>query len=64
MIFDSIDGNGSGIIDVKELRSKFIELGLDGRINKVKEIVGLIDSNNSGQMDFDEFLALMTQRSI
>jgi Ca2+-binding EF-hand superfamily protein len=64
LIFDSIDGNGSGIIDVKELRSKFIELGLDGRINKVKEIVGLIDSNNSGQMDFDEFLALMTQRSI
>jgi len=32
LIFNSIDINGSGVIDVKELRQKFIELGLDGRI--------------------------------
>jgi Ca2+-binding EF-hand superfamily protein len=49
---------------VKELRNKFIELGLDGRINAVKEIVAVIDSNNSGQMDFEEFLSLMTQRQM
>ena len=41
-----------------------IELGLDGRINTVKEIIKVIDSNNSGEMDFEEFYSLMTQRAI
>ena len=43
-----MDVNLSGIIDIRELRKKFIELGLDGRIKTVREIVNFIDANNSG----------------
>jgi Ca2+-binding EF-hand superfamily protein len=57
-----MDVNRSGIVDVRELRKKFIELGLDGRIKTVREIVNFIDANNSGQMDFEEFFTLMSQR--
>ena len=59
-----MDVNLSGIVDVRELRKKFIELGLDGRIKTVREIVNFIDANNSGQLDFEEFFALMTQRDM
>jgi Ca2+-binding EF-hand superfamily protein len=59
-----MDVNLSGIVDVRELRKKFIELGLDGRIKTVREIVNFIDANNSGQLDFEEFFALMTQREM
>ena len=59
-----MDVNLSGIIDIRELRKKFIELGLDGRIKTVKDLVSFIDANNSGQMDFEEFFTLMTQRGM
>lgn len=64
MIFDSIDGNGSGVIDVHELKRKFIELGLDARVNNIKDMISVIDNNNSGQLDFDEFSKLMTTSSM
>ncbi len=64
MIFDSIDRDGSGYIGVPELKNKFLELGLTAKVNTIKDLIGIIDNNNSGQLDFDEFVKLMTTTSM
>ncbi len=46
-IFNQIDKNLSGKIDVKELKETFIRIGLDGRQTQMTEIMGILDNNNS-----------------
>lgn len=46
-IFNQIDKNQSGKIEVKELKDTFIKLGLDGRQTQMAEIMGILDNNNS-----------------
>ena len=46
-IFNHIDGNRSGKIDIKELKATFIKIGLDGRQTQMTEIMNILDNNNS-----------------
>ncbi len=49
---------------MKELKATFIKIGLDGRQSQMTEIMNILDNNNSNQLDFDEFLLMMTSSMI
>ena len=54
-IFGAIDSDKSGKIDVKELTKALKELGIDMDFETIKGMIELVDANNDGQMDIDEF---------
>ena len=63
-IFNHIDNNRSGTIDLVEMKLILIEVGLDARNDMVKEVFWRIDDNNSRAIDFEEFLDMMTRTMI
>jgi Ca2+-binding EF-hand superfamily protein len=46
-IFDMIDRNRTGMVDMKELKAVFLKIGIDARQSQITEIMNLIDGNNS-----------------
>lgn len=60
--FDIFDGDGSGVIDPAELKQAFIDLGFTGQNKFVYQILAELDDDNSGGIDFDEFLKLATAK--
>lgn len=62
--FDYIDKNHSGGIDIKEMKTAIIELGLDGRNAMIREIFQALDGDQSRTIEFKEFLDMMTATMI
>ncbi|XP_037365625.1 centrin-1 [Talpa occidentalis] len=60
--FDLFDADGSGTIDVKELRVAMRALGFEPTKEEVKKMVSEIDKEGTGKVSFNDFLALMTQK--
>lgn len=60
--FDIFDGDGSGIIDPLELKEAFINLGFGGQNKFVYQILAELDDDESGGIDFAEFLKLATAK--
>ncbi|EGF76367.1 hypothetical protein BATDEDRAFT_28566 [Batrachochytrium dendrobatidis JAM81] len=60
--FDLFDTDGSGTIDVKELKVAMRALGFEPKKEEVKKMVQDIDKSGSGIIDFNEFLELMTAK--
>lgn len=60
--FDIFDGDGSGMIDPSELKQAFIDLGFTGQNKFVYQILAELDEDNSGGIDFEEFLRLATAK--
>lgn len=60
--FDIFDGDGSGVIDPAELKQAFIDLGFTGQNKFVYQILAELDDNNSGGIDFEQFLKLATAK--
>jgi Ca2+-binding EF-hand superfamily protein len=60
--FDLFDTNGNGKIDVKELRSAMQSLGFDTKNPTIYQMIQDIDKSSGTEVDFDEFLNLMTSR--
>lgn len=60
--FDLFDTDGSGTIDPKELRAAMQSLGFDTKNQTIYQMIQDIDKNCNGEVDFDEFLELMTSR--
>lgn len=60
--FDLFDSDQSGVIDVKELRGAMTSHGLALTNQRVMDILDRIDSDSNGQIDFDEFLIIMSSR--
>uniref|UniRef100_A0A7S0QZ49 EF-hand domain-containing protein n=1 Tax=Pyramimonas obovata TaxID=1411642 RepID=A0A7S0QZ49_9CHLO len=59
--FNLIDRDGSGHIDLKELKQAFSYLGVSDLSPKVVErMFNSVDSDNSGEIDFKEFVEVMT----
>merc|ERR1739841_4578 len=58
--FDLFDTDGSGTIDVKELKVAMRALGFEPKKEEVKRMIAEIDKDGSGQVDFMEFMDLMT----
>mmetsp|Transcript_24260 Transcript_24260/g.52329 ORF Transcript_24260/g.52329 Transcript_24260/m.52329 type:complete len:161 (-) Transcript_24260:311-793(-) len=60
--FDLFDTDGSGTIDPKELRAAMQSLGFEAKNQTIYQMIKDIDKDGTGEIDFDEFLDLMTSR--
>lgn len=60
--FEIFDQDGSGIMDPAELKQAFIDLGFTGQNKFVYQILAELDEDQSGGIDFPEFLRLATAK--
>ena len=60
--FDLFDTDGSGAIDPKELRAAMQSLGFEAKNQTIFQMITDLDKNKSGNIDFEEFLDMMTAR--
>ena len=61
--FDIFDDDGSGTISPKELADAFVEFGMSPNNKVIYHILAELDHDNSGVIDFGEFLRLAASRS-
>ena len=57
--FLSLDNDGSKSIGAEELVDPLIALGLAESMEQVVEMVKVVDTDGSGEIEFSEFLALL-----
>ena len=60
--FQVFDDDGSGILDPAELKQAFIDLGFTGQNKFVYQILAELDEDQSGGIDFEEFVRLATAK--
>ncbi|KAM3138858.1 hypothetical protein pb186bvf_009061 [Paramecium bursaria] len=60
--FDLFDTDGGETIDPKELKSAMTSLGFEAKNQTIYQMIADLDEDHSGQIDFQEFLKLMTAR--
>ena len=60
--FNLFDTDGSGTIDPKELKAAMQSLGFEAKNQTIYQMIGDIDKDNSGTIDFEEFLDMMTAK--
>ncbi|XP_078067436.1 uncharacterized protein cetn4 isoform X1 [Mustelus asterias] len=60
--FDLFDTDGSGTIDVKEIKVAMRALGFEPKKEEIRKMISDIDKEGSGSIDFNDFLAMMTQK--
>jgi Ca2+-binding EF-hand superfamily protein len=60
--FDLFDNDKSGQIDVEELKTALKNLGIDAKNQTLSNMMADLDRDNSGQIDFDEFIDMMTAK--
>ncbi|XP_004606346.2 centrin-4-like [Sorex araneus] len=58
--FDLFDVDGSGAIDVKDLKIAMQALGFEPRKEETKSLVAEIDKDGRGTICFEDFLAVMS----
>ncbi|XP_041847220.1 caltractin [Melanotaenia boesemani] len=58
--FDLFDTDGTGAIDVKELKVAMRALGFEPKKEEIKKMVADIVKEGSGTIDFNDFLSIMT----
>ena len=56
------DTDGSGSIDAQELKVAMRALGFEPKKEEIRKIIQEADRDNSGCIDFSEFLDMMAQR--
>ncbi|MGH0145298.1 UNVERIFIED_CONTAM: hypothetical protein FKN15_031823 [Acipenser sinensis] len=62
--FDLFDTDGSGYIDVKELKVAMRALGFEPKKEEIKKMIVEIDKEGTGKIDFNDFLAVMTHKMV
>ena len=60
--FDIFDGDLSGVVDPQELKQAFEALGFGGKNKFVYQILAELDDDQSGGIEFPEFLKLATAK--
>uniref|UniRef100_A0A5F8AB31 Centrin 2 n=1 Tax=Macaca mulatta TaxID=9544 RepID=A0A5F8AB31_MACMU len=60
--FDLFDADGTGTIDVKELKVAMRALGFEPKKEEIKKMISEIDKEGTGKMNFGDFLTVMTQK--
>lgn len=61
--FMSLDDDGSGSIGVEEIRVPLIGLGLVDSLEEVERLVEEVDEDNSGLIEFEEFLGIINNKT-
>lgn len=59
-LFDACDTDGSGLVPLKEFKSRLVAAGYDVRGCALTEILGLIDGSGRTVVTFPEFMQLVT----
>jgi hypothetical protein len=54
-LFKQYDVNGNNSIDKHEARKVLLSLEMDSSIEKAKTLLGMIDKDHTGEIDFEEF---------
>ncbi|PIO35362.1 hypothetical protein AB205_0202200, partial [Aquarana catesbeiana] len=60
--FDLFDTDGTGTIDVKELKVAMRALGFEPKKEEIKKMISDIDKAGTGKISFSDFLSSMTQK--
>ncbi|XP_068596264.1 uncharacterized protein cetn2 [Brachionichthys hirsutus] len=60
--FELFDTDGSGFIDVKELKVAMRALGFEPKKEEIKKMISEVDKDGTGKISFADFLAVMTQK--
>ncbi len=60
--FNLFDTDGSGSIDVRELKAAMRALGFQVKKSEIRQIISDIDKDENGTVEFDEFCDLMAGR--
>lgn len=60
--FDLFDQDGSGAISIDELKEVMKKLGNDTSQSDLQSMVNEIDKNGDGEIDFNEFIILMSNK--
>ncbi|XP_042336222.1 centrin-2 [Sceloporus undulatus] len=60
--FDLFDTDGTGNIDVKELKVAMRALGFEPKKDEIKKMILDIDKEGTGKITFGDFLSVMTQK--
>merc|ERR1711939_589760 len=60
--FDWFDTDSSGAVSVQELIDAMVSLGIDKKNEAVFEMIKEIDTDGSGELEFAEWLEMMTAR--
>lgn len=65
--FDLFDADGSGVIDIKELKVALRALGFEPKKDEIKKLISEInteqkDKENTNSIDYTEFLQIMTAK--
>ncbi len=55
-LFDQMDRDGNGLVEVQELQTAFQRLGLGISAAQLDHLVGLIDADNNGTINYRELL--------
>jgi len=58
-VFDRFDSEGTGEISALELAELFRALGYTETLDQIRILVAQVDENNSGKLDFREYMRLM-----
>jgi hypothetical protein len=61
LLFDSVDIDKGGAIDVKELNKMLETVGVKMSEDELKEIMKEYDTDNTGTIDFIEFVQIFTK---
>merc|ERR1712091_58549 len=58
--FNLFDADNSGAIDIRELKAAVRALGFEIKKEELKKMISDIDNDGNGDIDFGEFLEMMT----
>lgn len=60
--FNNFDKDGNGHITIAELTAVMKQLGQSPTKKQIKKMIESVDLDNSGTIDFEEFLVMVSQR--
>ena len=58
-VFNLFDKDGDGIIDYKDLKEIFVELGTEVSLDDCQLLIELHDLNGDGKLSFNEFVSFL-----
>jgi calmodulin len=61
-IFNLVDRDGGGSISKKELKQLMDTLAINASQQEIELMIGEIDKNNDGEIQFEEFVAVMSRK--